>query len=56
VAAVHSAPGPDPAPLSPIARAVLTGGSYSVLGVVDRERAVARANEDRRTEVERLES
>lgn len=42
VTAAHSAPGPDPAPLSPIAKAVLTGGTYSVLAVVDRERAAAR--------------
>ncbi|PEN14836.1 hypothetical protein CRI94_00630 [Longibacter salinarum] len=48
VAAAHSRPGPDPAPLSPITRAVLMGGTYSVLAVVDRERAVARSLRDQK--------
>jgi nucleotide-binding universal stress UspA family protein len=46
VAAAHSAPGPDAAPISPIAKAVLTGGTYSVLAVVDRERAEARRSRE----------
>jgi len=49
VVAAHSTPGPDPAPLSPVAKAVLTGGSYSVLAVVDRHRAVARMEAEHST-------
>lgn len=50
VTAAHSAPGPDPAPLSPISRAVLTGGTYSVLAVVDRARAAARLTREHLSE------
>lgn len=50
VTAAHSAPGPDPAPLSPISKAVLAGGTYSVLAVVDRERAAARLTREHRKE------
>jgi len=42
VVAAHSEPGPEAAPLSPVARAVLEGGDYSVLAVVDRARAARR--------------
>lgn len=42
VVAAHSEPGSQAAPLSPVARAVLEGGDYSVLAVVDRERAARR--------------
>lgn len=49
VVAAHSTPGPDPAPLSPVAKAVLTGGAYSVLAVVDRHRAVARMEAEHAT-------